>query len=140
MDILVPYKFHHGPKKRTNRDVAACQNVRYGNVTHSKIKASTDEHLILPLVQTRQAVISVGEFYMQRDELLHYAIVNNPLETVSVVEPEFDGSCQEGNDSRRTVLETSSRKQCLLAVNAGFFNTKNGQCLGEFYMNIPYLV
>ena len=47
---------------------------------------------------------------------------------MSVYEPGGVGGCQ--NQDIATVRETSNNHQCLLAVNAGFFNTSTAQCLG----------
>lgn len=42
---------------------------------------------------------------------------------------ETSGGCR--NNHRATVKTTSDNNECLLAVNAGFFQPKNGQCLGK---------
>ncbi|KAJ8302805.1 hypothetical protein KUTeg_019201 [Tegillarca granosa] len=134
MDILQPYSGHHGPKHRTHRQVRECQHVRYGNKTHSKPLAHGyhDNHLTLPLVTTKQFIKEVGTFYTnKRDILVHMSVVNNPTKTVAILEPGHPGSCQDGQADRATVMETAKQKSCIVAVNAGFFNTHNGACLGN---------
>lgn len=56
-------------------------------------------------------------------------VVHDPLRTVSVLEPGGPGGC--GMNQRATVEDTAQAAGCLYAQNAGFFNTKTGQCLGN---------
>lgn len=143
MDILEPYSGHHGPKHRTHRQVRECQHIRYGNKTHSKPLAHGyhDNDLTLPIVTTRQFIKEVGT-YFKRDVLVHMSVVNNPAKTVAILEPGHPGSCQDGWADRATVMETAKQKSCIVAVNAGFFNTHNGTCLGTeaFYSIILFLI
>ncbi|KAK3085444.1 hypothetical protein FSP39_003398, partial [Pinctada imbricata] len=132
VDVLQPYIYHHGPKYRSHREVRECQDVKYGNVTHSKIKShGFHDNLKLPLAETRHIIREVKkDFFNSKDVNMHYTVVNNPYRTVSVLEPGgLRGSCEKSE--RATVLDSAKQKNCIVAVNAGFFNTKNGACLGN---------
>lgn len=134
LDILQPYTEHHGPKHRTHRQVRECQDVRYGNVTHSKILShGFNKNISLPIATTRHKIHVIQEtYYTRRDVLMHFSVINNPFRTVSVLEPKREGGCQE--DLRATVLESSEEEQCIVAINAGFFNTTSGACIGNCTM------
>ena len=56
--------------------------------------------------------------------------MNNPARTLTVMEPGGRGGCE--NRTRSTVRETARTQQCVLATNAGFYNTTTDECLGEF--------
>ncbi|CAL1544365.1 unnamed protein product [Lymnaea stagnalis] len=132
MDILRPYLTHHGPVHRTHRETRSCQSVKYGNVTHSKFAANINVPLTLPLIEANHMLKEVGEYsWQKRQTYIHHQIVNNPLSTFSVLEPGHPGTCQNGTGERFTVVASAQRKQCLVAANAGFFNTATGQCLGN---------
>lgn len=131
LDILQPYKGHHGPKHRTHRQVRECQDVRYGNVTHSKLLSHGFRgNISLPIADTRHMIHVIQEnYYLRRDVLMHLSVINNPFLTVSVLEPETDNGCEK--DLRATVLESAKQEQCIVAINAGFFNTTSGACKGR---------
>uniref|UniRef100_A0A667YPD7 N-acetylglucosamine-1-phosphodiester alpha-N-acetylglucosaminidase n=1 Tax=Myripristis murdjan TaxID=586833 RepID=A0A667YPD7_9TELE len=59
----------------------------------------------------------------------HMTVVHDPLRTVSVLEPGGPGGC--GMNYRALVEETARAAGCLYAQNAGFFNTRSGECLGN---------
>ena len=71
----------------------------------------------------------------------HYITIRNPLQTLSVLEPKEEGGCANpdrypyGADNRALVRDSAEHYQCLAAVNAGFFDTSNGQCLGNLISN-----
>lgn len=135
LDILQPYRDHHGPKHRTHRQVRECQDIRYGNVTHSKLLSHGFRgNISLPIADTRHMIHVIQEnYYLRRDVLMHLSVINNPFLTVSVLEPEPDNGCEK--DSRATVLESAEREQCIVAINAGFFNTTSGACKGNLVSN-----
>ena len=56
--------------------------------------------------------------------------VNNAVETVSVYEPLHDSTCRLESLRNATVRQSAVERKCLLAVNAGMFNTTTGECLG----------
>lgn len=60
-------------------------------------------------------------------------VVNDPLRTVSVLEPGGPGGCEMR--VRATVRETAEAAECLYAQNAGFFNTVTRECLGNVVSN-----
>lgn len=59
----------------------------------------------------------------------HMAMVHDPLRTLSVLEPGRPGGC--GVHHRARVEETAAAAGCLYALNAGFFDTKTSECLGN---------
>ncbi|XP_071955884.1 N-acetylglucosamine-1-phosphodiester alpha-N-acetylglucosaminidase-like [Antedon mediterranea] len=57
------------------------------------------------------------------------AFVNNPLHTLSVLEPLEQDGCK--NRKRATVVESSKQKSCFVAVNGGFYVPETNECLGN---------
>ena len=133
MDVLSPYSGHHGPRLRRNRHIRECQNIKYGNVTHSKYRAHKSNKIHFPLLVSKYALHEIGESWNKRIVNLHYGLVENPLRTLSVLEPAMPGSCRKGEGQRATVRQTSQQANCQLAVNAGYFNTHTGECLGKIF-------
>ena len=86
--------------------------------------------VIRPLVESHHTTQTVGSFWNKRDVPLHVAYIQDPLRTVSVYEPLHNGTCEKGRWRLTSVLETARNNRCLLAVNAGFFNTSSGECYG----------
>ena len=128
-DLLLPYKHFHGPKHK-NRYVRDCQPAHYGNVTYSIHSAHEDDDPSLPVVDSRVFVKNIAEYSWDTQYAYgHRFIVNNPLKTVSVLEPLEDGGCSKKLSS--TVAESASRNNCLVAINAGFFNTTSDECIGK---------
>lgn len=132
MDILSPYKFHHGPR-HGNRHIRECQKIKYGNSTHSLVTPHglLSKEITLPIADAKLVVKEVGEHWNKRRVHGHVTFVNNPVQTVAVLEPLHQGTCQKGGAERATVLKSAEQRNCLVAVNAGFFNTKTGECLGK---------
>lgn len=132
LDILQPYRDHHGPRHRTHRQVRECQDVKYGNLTHSKILShGFNENVSLPIAETRHIIHVIQQtYYLRRDVLMHFSVINNPFHTVSVLEPKMEHGCKEGEAVRATVLESAKQEECIVAINAGFFNTTSGACKG----------
>ncbi|UJR11184.1 hypothetical protein I4U23_015365 [Adineta vaga] len=52
--------------------------------------------------------------------------LENPLEHFSILEPA--NGCNNGTTLTR---QTAEQRKCIIATNAGFFNTKTGNCLGN---------
>ncbi|KAJ8042249.1 N-acetylglucosamine-1-phosphodiester alpha-N-acetylglucosaminidase [Holothuria leucospilota] len=116
----------------SHRHVRDCQLKKYGNVTHetqaSHGFASSD--ITLPITK-------VSHFMDEFDSQLgvpesnngHFAVINDPAKTVSVLEPFAEGGCDE--KYRASVVEMAKKHDCLIAVNAGFFNTHTGDCFGN---------
>ena len=120
-DWLIPYKYHHGPR-HTNRYVRSCQPVKFNNITYEVSSPYHSDNVSEPVVERRHFVLST---LVQG----HYFRVTNPDKTVSILEPRESHGCD--SNTRETVEETSRKGNCLAAVNAGFFNTKNGACIGN---------
>lgn len=59
----------------------------------------------------------------------HRVIVSNGREMLSVLEPLESNGCRK--NKLATVLQSSKQRECLVAVNAGFFNERTGQCYGN---------
>nr|XP_046255515.1 N-acetylglucosamine-1-phosphodiester alpha-N-acetylglucosaminidase [Scatophagus argus] len=123
-DVLLPYTHGHGPS-HSHRYVRDCQAVTHGNTTHERW--SSNNHGGLPVADSTVFVSDVpgssGWVYG------HMTVVNDPLRTVSVLEPGGPGGC--GMNKRATVEDTAEAAGCLYAQNAGFFNTQSYECLGN---------
>ena len=128
--MIQKYLESHSFKHHGHRHTRECQHVVYGNVTKSKVKAHGigSPEIILPIAETRHAVLLVGNSFDTKVDQVHLTKVNNPLSTVSVLEPGSIGGCHVHN--RSTVIETAKQKNCMVAINAGFFNTSDGSCKG----------
>ncbi|XP_029929050.1 N-acetylglucosamine-1-phosphodiester alpha-N-acetylglucosaminidase-like [Myripristis murdjan] len=123
-DLLLPYASSHGPS-HSHRHVRDCQPVAHGNVTHETWPASN--HTGLPAAESSVFVSDVAGG--SRKVYGHMTVVHDPLRTVSVLEPGGPGGC--GMNYRALVEETARAAGCLYAQNAGFFNTRSGECLGN---------
>ncbi|XP_036930218.1 N-acetylglucosamine-1-phosphodiester alpha-N-acetylglucosaminidase-like [Acanthopagrus latus] len=123
-DLLLPYTHGHGPS-HSHRHVRDCQSVIHGNTTHESWPSSN--HSGLPVAESTVFVSDVPG--SSRWVYGHMTVVHDPLRTVSVLEPGGPGGC--GMNQRATVEDTAQAAGCLYAQNAGFFNTKTGQCLGN---------
>ncbi|KAK7481658.1 hypothetical protein BaRGS_00027031 [Batillaria attramentaria] len=131
-DILRPYLGHHGPVHRRLRDTQECQHVRYGNTTYSLHPAHKNQSTVTHLADVRHKIVVIGTpYYDQRVVTLRFQRVYNPRSTFSVMEPEHPGSCGEEKDVRASVQETAATRDCVVATNAGFFDTHTGACLGN---------
>ena len=152
--LRYPYKLH--THRRSEREVDACKNHPYGlntnvkypahprvNLTESSlssaetVKGDKDKHndIYLPLVERHHTTKEVGPYsWEKRDVLLHVMYVNNPVETVSIYEPLHDGTCKLDGLQTATVCQSAASRRCLLAVNAGLFNTSTGQCYGKYHI------
>ncbi|XP_022092205.1 N-acetylglucosamine-1-phosphodiester alpha-N-acetylglucosaminidase-like [Acanthaster planci] len=127
-DVLTPYPhgFHGSP--HSQRFVRDCQPVTYGNSTiQSHLSHGLGSaHITLPITTTKQFMDTALYF---RTSFGHLTLVNNPLRTLSVLEPLDVGGCSLG--LRVPVTRSATQKHCLVAMNAGFFNTHTGDCYGN---------
>lgn len=149
------YPYRSDSSRRTERDIATCDPHPFGSTTnvkypaHPRVNKTLDvdssyvkghkggkkdkETIYLPLIERHHTTKQVGPYsWSQRDVLLHVMYVNNSVETVSVYEPLHDGTCRPESLRNATVRQSAASRKCLLAVNAGMFNTTTGQCLGMF--------
>eukprot|EP00038_Savillea_parva_P011911 m.201056 g.201056 ORF g.201056 m.201056 type:complete len:704 (-) comp21293_c0_seq1:63-2174(-) len=70
----------------------------------------------------------------------YMSIAADPVATFSVYEPGHVGGCTDAlpptlRDGRTTVSTSGRAYGCEVAVNAGFFDTSNGQCHGNIVSN-----
>ena len=99
----------------------------YGNITYERIKSDTS--IADKVYERKSFVIKTGPLWDEVDVLGRQYTIYNPHLTVSVLEPGYEGGCRA--KQRATVLQSISDKKCLLAFNAGFFNTSSGDCYGS---------
>ena len=136
-DILTPYPLGKHGSTRTTRDVSECQHIVWENRTYEEFKISTKP----PKLKTLDYEVSKFADIVHKGPLRkRYAVgtisyVKNPYYTLSVSEPYEKGGCTKGYYStvRSTVQDTVKKRKygCHLASNAGFFNTYDGECLGN---------
>ena len=128
VNVLTPYShgLHGSPHSR--RHTRDCQPVKYGNATVESYLSHgvSANQVTLPIAVTKQFMDSSLYF---RTSFGHLTVVNNPLRTLSVLEPLKAGGCSLGLTVPVTL--SAMQKRCILAMNAGFFNTHTGDCYGN---------
>ncbi|XP_030831772.1 N-acetylglucosamine-1-phosphodiester alpha-N-acetylglucosaminidase-like [Strongylocentrotus purpuratus] len=132
-DVVTPYEFGKHGSPRSHRQIRDCQPIKYDNVTHHTQKAHDwDQNGRVPY-----PITDLNYFY---DDLPfgerapgHIVWVKSPARTVSVLEPFDSGGCT--NHHRATVDTSAKQENCLVAVNAGYFNTRSGDCYGNVVSN-----
>ena len=129
LDLLTPYKTRHGPT-HSNRHVRDCQHIKYGNLTHELFPAQRKKNLTLPVVETNYYRKKTDRTYGSKYNHGHLNIIQNPLQTLTVLEPGGRGGCK--NNTRSTVSQTVRSKHCIVSTNGGLFNTHTGACLGWY--------
>ncbi|XP_068126370.1 N-acetylglucosamine-1-phosphodiester alpha-N-acetylglucosaminidase isoform X2 [Hyperolius riggenbachi] len=131
--MLFPYPHlsKHGPR-RSHRETRDCLGVAHGNTTHETWPSNNDTAGPVALTRTYISVFS-GTATEKKTIYGHFTFINNPLRTVSVVEPSGPGGCAKNVTA--TVKETAQYGKCLVAQNGGFFNTTTLQCLGNVISN-----
>ncbi|XP_013791601.1 N-acetylglucosamine-1-phosphodiester alpha-N-acetylglucosaminidase-like [Limulus polyphemus] len=120
-DFLTPYTKQHG-SHLNHRQIRECQPAHYNGIPHEVIPSNTSA-VLEPLI--KRFIRKVGNRYVKG----HYSIVSDPLRTISILEPKQVGGCEL--KIRETVANSATQRNCLLAINAGFFNTHTGACLGN---------
>ena len=134
-DILRPYKSYreHLNLNRNHRHVRDCQPIHYGNTTFEtfskKDKDTADSPPVILHSFLKRLSSDKGDNWVYG----HIATVSNPLQSLSVLQPLEAGGCQ--HNKRATVARSSRQMKCRVAVNAGFFNTHTGSCLGNIVSN-----
>lgn len=73
--------------------------------------------------------MKAGQYWDEKDVYGHVYSVNDPYMTMSILEPGGEGGCL--TQQRVSLLNSIDSRHCLLAVNAGFFNTTSGACYGK---------
>ncbi|XP_078689990.1 N-acetylglucosamine-1-phosphodiester alpha-N-acetylglucosaminidase-like [Branchiostoma floridae x Branchiostoma belcheri] len=128
-DMLLPFPSFEEWPRHSHRHVRDCQPDIFGNATHETFPAHRNSNITVPSTTRYFVTKVVDSLGKVKNGYGHYTVINNPLRTFSVVEPGGSNGCIE--ERRRTVLNTSQARTCHVAVNAGFFNTHTGACLGN---------
>ena len=129
-DVLTPYQqgFHGSP--HSHRHTRECQPTKYGNST---FQSSYNQNTTQQQTKVNLPIVTVKRFYDDfaygRMAAGHIAYIDNPLRTLSVLEPEEVGGCE--SKRRVAVAKTSEQRKCFVATNAGYFNTHTGECYGN---------
>ncbi|XP_029306922.1 N-acetylglucosamine-1-phosphodiester alpha-N-acetylglucosaminidase-like [Cottoperca gobio] len=127
VDVLLPYAEGHDPSHclRYTRDY---QSVTHGEATYQTWPSS--RHDRLPVAQSTVFISDMsGGADSSRWVHGHMTVVQDPLRTLSVLEPGGPGGCEK--NPRVTVEETAAPAGCLYAQNAGFFNITTDRCVGN---------
>ncbi|KAK2166589.1 hypothetical protein LSH36_37g00025 [Paralvinella palmiformis] len=130
-DILQPYLYHHGPE-HDHRVIRESQPETYGNNTYEEVPPHRSSPLSLdtPMVQCREFVKKALYSYWEESYVSgHHIVISDPDRTVSVLEPLKVGGCSDRLIA--TVAETAKQSNCLVAINAGFYNTTSQACYGN---------
>ncbi|XP_076370928.1 N-acetylglucosamine-1-phosphodiester alpha-N-acetylglucosaminidase-like isoform X2 [Tachypleus tridentatus] len=120
-DYLTPYTKQHG-SHLNHRQIRECQPAHYNGIPYELVPSDTST-VLEPLL--KRFIKKVKNRYVKG----HYSIVSDPLRTISILEPKQIGGCEL--KIRDTVVNSAKQKNCLVAINAGFFNTHTGACLGN---------
>eukprot|EP00058_Branchiostoma_floridae_P017622 XP_002603111.1 hypothetical protein BRAFLDRAFT_116957 [Branchiostoma floridae] len=128
-DMLLPFPSFEKWPRHSHRHVRDCQPDIFGNATHETFPAHRNSNITVPSTTRYFVTKVVDSLDKVKNGYGHYTVINNPLRTFSVVEPGGSNGCIEHR--RRTVENTSQARTCHVAVNAGFFNTHTGACLGN---------
>lgn len=138
-DILLPYQRSHDDPKRNIRHVRECQHIIHGNDTYESYKGdnSTDRTVLQYFKYLSHNFKHKTSPFHIKKKLVHghVALINNPLQTLSVLYPQNKMTCNEWSGIRQTVSDTAKEGQCIFAINAGFFNTHTAGCLGNIISN-----
>ncbi|KAG8201591.1 hypothetical protein JTE90_011257 [Oedothorax gibbosus] len=127
-DSLSPYTQRHG-SRLTHRSIEECHLLENGSSPHELYPANKHLSFTKPFIKIKRFVKNIGTSFIQKIVRGHYVVISNPLETLSVFEPDQPGGCNL--NIRQTVRETARKNECLVAINAGYFDTKKGSCLGN---------
>ncbi|XP_073421743.1 N-acetylglucosamine-1-phosphodiester alpha-N-acetylglucosaminidase [Dendrobates tinctorius] len=130
-DLLLPYDVSnkHGPSQ-SHRETRSCLPLIHGNTTHETWPSNNDT--ISPVATTR-TFVSILTDGVKKAVYGHFTFINDPLRTLSVLEPAGPGNCNKNITA--TVEETVKYGKCIVAQNGGFFNTDSSVCLGNIVSN-----
>ena len=138
-DLLLPYLKTHVDPKRNLRYVRECQHVIHGNHTYESFKGnnSTEKKRVRSLrYLSHRFIKQKGRFEWATKYVHgHIAVIDSPLQTFSVLYPKGAVACSKWSGIRQTVSDTANDGKCILAINAGFFNTHTAGCLGNIISN-----
>ena len=129
-DLLEPYLYHHGPTHH-HRVVRECQPPTFGNDTYEEIPAHRQSSLTpySSVVECREFVKKISYYWEETYVSGHHILISEPDKTLSILEPLRAGGCED--EIVATVSETAKQKDCIVAVNAGFYNTTSHACYGR---------
>lgn len=129
-DILTPYK-EHGLHRSKRSQTGGCEPVLHGNSSYEKHPISLNSFYknSVHFVNTSNFLHEFNEFGQRKFVYGHISVVDNSLRTFSVLEPGKAGGCK--THLRSTVADSSRQRKCLAAINAGYFRTSDGRCLGN---------
>ena len=139
-DILQPYLYHHGPE-HDHRVIRESQPETYGNNTYEEVPPHRSSPLSLntPMVQCREFVKKALYSYWEESYVSgHHIVISDPDRTVSVLEPLKVGGCSDRLIA--TVAETAKQSNCLVAINAGFYNTTSQACYGKTHTSLASII
>lgn len=128
IDLLIPYLHRHGGHHSV-RHIRSCQAIRFNETIEERILSHRNMNKTLPVFTKK--IFSKNGF----NTLGHVYYINNPAQTISVIEPGGEGGCNAKNPVVKKVRETASSKNCRVAINAGFFNTHTHKCYGDIVSN-----
>lgn len=94
----------------------------------------SDPVLELPPVHTSRTLIaSVRSGYRIRNVFGHVVTVNDPNTTVSLLEPFEETGCAQKLRAPTPIM--SDKFNCHVAINAGYFNIRTNECIGNLVSN-----
>lgn len=127
-DVLSPYVLNNHGSRLNHRDIRECAIFESGSRPH-EILSSSNVSFEEDLLETRTFRHTLKSYTING----HYSLISDPLKHISVLEPRKINGC--ATKTRETVLETSKQKECVIAINAGYFNMKTGACLGDIVVD-----
>lgn len=132
-ESLTPYVYQHG-SHMTHREIRDCHKIEYGSLPHEMYHIQQTANLSPSLMKVKRFIKEIPSLtFMKRTIRGHLIILSDPLNTLSVLEPDQSGGCSL--NIRQSVSNTSKKGNCILALNAGYFDTKKGSCYGNLYLS-----
>ncbi|KAL5267294.1 hypothetical protein ACHWQZ_G004363 [Mnemiopsis leidyi] len=123
-----PYTLSHG-SPRSHRYVRQCHD-KQGFTETFEVTEQNSENAPLR-VKTFEDDIPGSSPH--RFAYGHVAVVASPRDTLSVYEPDIQGSCTAEHTTQHFLSDSAPLHNCIYATNAGFFNLTTGNCLGNLY-------
>ena len=114
----------------SHREIRDCHKTEYGSVPHEMYPAHQTANISASFMKVKRFVKEIpSSMFMRRTIRGHLIILSDPSNTISVLEPDQFGGCNL--NIRQSVPNTAKKGNCLLALNAGYFDTKKGTCYGN---------
>ena len=132
-DLLRPYKKGYHGSTHSHLVIRSLQDKSFGHETYESIATKTN--FSRPQIKVNEFIDDFYSFYFFETTHIYgrLTVVEDPLRTISVIEPRSSGGCNMSILS--TVADTARRAHCYVAENAGFFDTVNGSCYGNIISN-----